>query len=68
MWYEKNWFYYEYTESEQLNALLKAIDSYWLDNIQDMLYRFLGDVENWDLGDMKNFVERYKHYLSINQL
>lgn len=67
MWYEKNWFYYEYTESEQLNALLKAIDSYWLDNIQDMLYRFLGDVENWDLGDMKNFVERYKHYLSINQ-
>ena len=68
MWYEKNWFYYEYSESEQLNALLKAIDSYWLDNIQDMLYRFLGDVENWDLGDMKNFVERYKHYLSINQL
>lgn len=67
MWYEKNWFYYEYTESEQLNALLKAIDSYWLDNIQDMLYRFLGDVENWDLGDMKNFVERYKHYLTINQ-
>lgn len=67
MWYEKNWFYYEYSESEQLNALLKAIDSYWLDNIQDMLYRFLGDVENWDLGDMKNFVERYKHYLSINQ-
>lgn len=67
MWYEKNWFYYEYTESEQLNALLKAIDSYWLDNIHDMLYRFLGDVENWDLGDMKNFVERYKHYLSINQ-
>ena len=67
MWYEKNWFYYEYSEAEQLNALLKAIDSYWLDNIQDMLYRFLGDVENWDLGDMKNFVERYKHYLSINQ-
>lgn len=67
MWYEKNWFYYEYSESEQLNALLKAIDSYWLDNIQDMLYRFLGDVENWDLGDIKNFVERYKHYLSINQ-
>lgn len=67
MWYEKNWFYYEYTESEQLNALLKAIDSYWLDNIQDMLYRFLGDVENWDLGDMKNFVEKYKYYLSNNQ-
>lgn len=67
MWYEKNWFYYEYGDSEQLEALLKTIDNRWLDNIQDMLYRFLGDIENWDLGDMKWFVEKYKYYLTNNQ-
>lgn len=68
MWYEKNWFYYEYGDTEQLEALLKTIDNRWLDNIQDMLYRFLGDVENWDLGDMKWFVEKYNFYLTNNQL
>ena len=67
MWYEKNWFYYEYGDTEQLEALLKTIDNRWLDNIQDMLYRFLGDVENWDLGDIKWFVEKYKFYLTNNQ-
>lgn len=67
MAYEKNWFYYEHDEQEQLSALMKAIDSWWLDNIQDMLYRFLGDMENWDYGDMKNFVEKYNYYLTLNQ-
>lgn len=67
MWYEKNWFYYEYGDTEQLEALLKTIDNRWLDNIQDMLYRFLGDVENWDFRDMKNFVEKYKYFLTLNQ-
>jgi hypothetical protein len=68
MWYEKNWFYYEHNESEQLDALLKTINSRWLDNIQDMLYRFLWDIENWDFEDMKEFVKNYKYYLSNNQL
>lgn len=67
MWYTKNWFYYEHEEKEQLNALMKAIDSRWLDNIQDMLYRFLWDVENWDYEDIKWFIEIYKHYLSNNK-
>jgi len=66
MWYEKNWFYYEYGDTEQLEALLKTIDNRWLDNIQDMLYRFLGDIENWDFGDMKWFVEKYKYHLTHN--
>ena len=67
MGYTKNWFYYEYSEKEQLNALIKAINDRWLDNIQDMLYRFLGDCENWDFEDMKWFVEKYKYFLTINQ-
>lgn len=67
MWYEKNWFYYEYSDSEQLNALLKTIDSRGLDNIQDMLYRFWGDVDNWDFNDMKKFIEKYHYFLSNNQ-
>lgn len=67
MWYQKNWFYYKFGELEQLDALLKAINSWWLDNIQDMLYRFLGDIENWDLGDIKKFVEKYNYYLYNNQ-
>ena len=68
MWYEKNWFYYEYGDTEQLQALLKTIDNRGLDNIQDMLYRFLGDIENWDFRDMKNFVEKYKYFLTNNKL
>ena len=67
MWYEKNWFYYEYSEQEQLEALLKTINSRGLDNIQDMLYRFLGDFENWDFGDIQEFVKSYKFYLTNNQ-
>lgn len=67
MWYEKNWFYYKYGDAEQLNALLKAINCWGLDNIQDMLYRFFGDIENWDYNDMKKFIEKYNYYLSNNQ-
>ena len=66
MWYEKNWFYYEYWEEEQLKALLKTIDNWWLDNIQDMLYWFLWDFENWNYEDIKNFVEKYKYFLTNN--
>jgi len=66
MWYEKNWFYYEYWEDEQLKALLKTIDNWWLDNIQDMLYWFLWDFENWNYEDIKNFVEKYKYFLTSN--
>ena len=68
MGYEKNWFYYEHGEQEQLDALMKSINSWGLDNIQDMLYRFLWDFENWDYEDMKGFVETYKHFLPTNQL
>lgn len=67
MWYEKNWFYYEYWEEEQLKALLKTIDDRWLDNIQDMLYWFLWDFENWNYEDIKNFVEKYKYFLTTNK-
>lgn len=67
MWYEKNWFYYDYGEEEQLKALLKTINDRWLDNIQDMLYWFLWDVENWDEWDMKHFVEKYRYFLTNNQ-
>ena len=66
MWYEKNWFYYDYGEEEQLKALLKTIDDRWHDNIQDMLYWFLWDVENWDERDMKHFVEKYRYFLTTN--
>lgn len=66
MWYEKNWFYYEYWEEEQLKALLKTIDNWGLDNIQDMLYWFLWDFENWNYEDIKNFVEKYKYFLTNN--
>lgn len=67
MWYEKNWFYYEYWEEEQLKALLKTIDNWGLDNIQDMLYWFLWDFENWNYEDIKNFVEKYKYFLTNNK-
>ena len=67
MWYNKNWFYYEYWEKEQLNALMKAINDRWLDNIQDMLYRFLGDIENWDYKDINDFVKRYRYFLTTNK-
>lgn len=66
MWYEKNWFYYDYGEEEQLKALLKAIEDWGLDNIQDMLYWFLWDIENWDYKDIKNFVEKYRYFLTTN--
>jgi hypothetical protein len=66
MWYEKNWFYYDYWEEEQLKALLKAIEDRGLDNIQDMLYRFLGDIENWDYKDIEQFVEKYRYFLTTN--
>jgi hypothetical protein len=67
MWYEKNWFYYDYGEKEQLNALLKTIEDWGLDNIQDMLYWFLWDFENWDDDDIKNFVKKYRYFLTNNQ-
>jgi hypothetical protein len=66
MWYEKNWFYYDYWEEEQLKALLKTIEDRGLDNIQDMLYWFLWDIENWDYKDINDFVKRYKYFLTTN--
>ena len=66
MWYEKNWFYYDYGEEEQLKALLKTIEDRGLDNIQDMLYWFLWDTENWDYKDIKNFFEKYRYFLTTN--
>lgn len=66
MWYEKNWFYYDYGEEEQLKALLKTIEDRGLDNIQDMLYWFLWDFENWDNKDIKDFVEKYRYFLTTN--
>ena len=66
MWYEKNWFYYDYGEEEQLKALLKAIEDWGLDNIQDMLYWFLWDIENWDYKDIEQFVEKYRYFLTTN--
>lgn len=66
MRYEKNWFYYDYGEEEQLNALRKAIEDRGLDNIQDMLYWFLWDFENWDYKDIKHFVEKYRYFLTTN--
>lgn len=66
MWYEKNWFYYDYGEEEQLKALRKTIEDRGLDNIQDMLYWFLWDFENWDNKDIKDFVEKYRYFLTTN--
>ena len=66
MRYEKNWFYYDYGEEEQLNALRKTIEDWGLDNIQDMLYRFLWDFENWDYKGIKDFVEKYRYFLTTN--
>ena len=66
MWYEKNWFYYDYWEEEQLKALLKTIEDRGLDNIQDMLYWFLWDFENWDNKDIEDFVEKYRYFLTTN--
>lgn len=66
MWYEKNWFYYDYGEEEQLKALLKTIEDRGLDNIQDMLYWFLWDIENWDYKDIEGFVEKYRYFLTTN--
>jgi len=67
MWYTKNWFYYNYSEKEQLKALLKTINDWGLDNVQDMLYWFLWNFENenWE-NDLKDFIEKYKYFLTNN--